>query len=96
MKVHQWKKAPHFLEFMLDTIQKEIQITTQVKPRKTTQEKILGLLKQKPSYTRRELADRLNLTPDGIKYHLDKLKKSGIIKHTGPTKKGHWEILNDE
>lgn len=85
-----------FLEFMLDTIQKEIQVTTQEKPRKTTQEMILGLLKQKPASTRRELADRLSLTPDGIKYHLDKMRKAGIIRHSGPTKKGHWEILNDE
>jgi len=29
----------------------------------------------------------------GVKYHLAKLRKAGIIRHVGPTKAGRWEVL---
>jgi ATP-dependent DNA helicase RecG len=67
--------------------------TTQEATQETTQEKILELIKKNPSSTRKELADKVGLTTDGVKYHLDKLKKQGIIKHTGATKKGKWEVM---
>lgn len=51
------------------------------------------LLQQEPSITRNTLAERLEITPDGVKYHLDKLRKVGRIRHVGPTKSGHWEVL---
>ena len=59
----------------------------------TTQEKILALLRTEPSITRSDLAERLNLTPDAIKYHLTRMTAGGLIRHVGPTKSGHWEIL---
>jgi ATP-dependent DNA helicase RecG len=61
----------------------------------TTQEIILQLIKNNPSITRNELSDKTGISPDGVKYHLDLLKKAGIIRHTGPTKKGKWELLKD-
>lgn len=42
---------------------------------------------------RRELAKQLGLSPDGVKYHLDKLRVAGVIRHVGPTKIGYWEVL---
>lgn len=33
-----------------------------------------------------------NITEDGIKYHLNKLKQDGKIKLAGGYKGGHWEI----
>jgi ATP-dependent DNA helicase RecG len=60
---------------------------------KTTQ-KILELLKQNPKYSRKALSELIEgITEDGIKYHLDKLKKEGKIKRIGPDKGGHWEVL---
>lgn len=59
----------------------------------TTQEKILALLKAQPVLTRKELAARLGITDDGVKYHLRKLSAAGVIRHVGPTKAGHWEVL---
>ena len=59
----------------------------------TTQEKILALLREDPELTRRVLAERIGITPDGIRYHLDNLKKAGLIRHVGATRKGYWEIL---
>lgn len=59
----------------------------------TTQEHILALLRAEPFFTRRELARRVGIGPDGIRYHLDKLKAAGVIRHLGPTKAGQWEVL---
>ena len=59
----------------------------------TTQERILALLKAKPGITRRLLAERVGITPDGVKYHLDKLRTAGVIRHVGATKAGRWEVL---
>ena len=62
----------------------------------TTQElaqKILDLLRSVPASLGRELAERIGITSDGIKYHLKRLSEDGIIRHVGPTKAGHWEVL---
>ena len=66
---------------------------TQETTQETTQEKILALLKAQPSITGRELAQHTGLSADGVKYHLGKLRTAGIIRHVGPTKSGHWEVL---
>jgi ATP-dependent DNA helicase RecG len=65
-----------------------IEKTTQ----KTTQ-KILELMQKKPTIARTELAIALKLTPDGIKWHLAKLKAQGRVRRIGPDKGGHWEVL---
>ena len=66
--------------------------TTQETTQETTQVKILNLIKIHPSITRNEMAKALKLTPDGIKYHLNKLKKAKVIEHVGSTKAGKWII----
>ncbi len=73
---------------------KNAEKTTRKTTRKTTQ-KILALIKENPYITRKELAQEIgNITEDGIKYNLAKLKKQGKIKRVGPDKGGHWEIVN--
>jgi ATP-dependent DNA helicase RecG len=59
----------------------------------TTQEQILCLLRKDPTLTRKALADRIGITADGVKYHLDRLRDVGRIRHVGPTKKGRWEVI---
>lgn len=59
----------------------------------TTQEKILELLRARPSITRKELSARIGISADGIKYRLEKMKDGGIIRHIGPTKTGRWGVL---
>ncbi|MDG9886099.1 transcriptional regulator [Pseudomonas sp. GD04058] len=56
-------------------------------------EKILLKLRRRPTTTRFELARELGLTPEGIKYHLNKLRTEGVVRHMGPTKSGRWEVL---
>ena len=59
----------------------------------TTRDRILALLRSDPALTRVALAGRVGVSPDGVKYHLDKLRRAGRICRVGPTKKGRWEIL---
>ena len=59
----------------------------------TTQERILALLEAEPEITRRLLAERIGITADGVKYHLDKLRAAGVIRHVGATRAGRWEVL---
>ena len=60
---------------------------------KTTQERILALLKAEPELTQRMLAERVGLTRDGVKYHLRKLRAAGAIRHIGSARAGRWEVL---
>jgi len=45
-----------------------------------------------PEATRRELAARVGLSPDGVKYQLQRLTAAGRLRHVGPRKSGHWEV----
>lgn len=60
----------------------------------TTQEKVMALLRADPATTRLVLAKALGITADGVKYHLDKLRAAGRIRHHGPTKAGQWEVTD--
>lgn len=54
----------------------------------------MGLLTKNSAYSIKELTELIgNITEDGIKYNLSKLKKEGKIKRVGPDKGGHWEII---
>ena len=98
--------STEFIEFILKIIDEgvddmiESQKTTQETTLNTTQEnltdtqiKILELMKENQYITRNELAEKIGITPDGIKYHLDLLRKKEIIKREGSNKKGSWKIL---
>ena len=62
---------------------------------KSTQEMILDEIRKHPFTTREQLAKVVGITPDGIKKQLEKMKKAKRIKHVGPTKGGHWEIITE-
>ncbi len=84
------KTAPEIEKATQETTQ-EIEKTTQ----ETTQEMILRLIKTNPAITRKGLAEKTGLTPDGVKYHLNKLREQGLIRHVGATKKGYWEVMEN-
>ena len=62
--------------------------TTQI----PTRQRILELLRAEPKLTRNELAVRTGITPDGVKYHLARLKKAGLLRRVGSDRAGHWEV----
>jgi len=65
-------------------------------PQKTTQkttQKIIELIGQNPGITRRELAEAIGITEEGIKFNLAQMQKKGLLKRVGPDKGGRWEAL---
>lgn len=55
-----------------------------------TQEKILALLRETSLLSRKELAEKIgDITENGVKYHLDKLKQDGKIERVGGDSGGH-------
>ena len=74
-----------FAEFTAET-------TTQETTKTTTQETILAEIRRNPSTTREQLAEIVGISKEGVKWHLDKMKKLGLIKHVGSTKGGYWKI----
>ena len=58
-----------------------------------TQLEIVKLIKANSSITQREMAEKLDMTRDGIKYNMNVLKEMKIIMREGSTKKGGWKIL---
>ena len=79
-----------FIEFILGVIAETL--TDQDATPKSTQEIILEEIQKNPKITRVELAKIAGISPDGVKYHLLKLSKSGILKHIGSTRSGEWII----
>jgi ATP-dependent DNA helicase RecG len=78
-----------------DTTQKTTQITTQKTTQKSIQERILDLLRESPSSSRKELAELLgDITEDGVKYHLDKLKQEDKIERIGGDRGGYWKVID--
>ena len=58
-------------------------------------DRILALLRQNPSASRREIAATLGTTKSIVRYRLDKLRTAGKIARVGPDKGGHWKVLDD-
>ena len=58
------------------------------------QEEILVYLKKTPNASRKELTETItDLTEDGVKYNLTRLKNLGLIQRVGPDKGGYWEVI---
>ena len=73
--------------------------TTRKTTQKTTQktiERILNLIKENPYITSTEIANKLEITRDGVNYNIRKLKQTGMLKREGPDKGGYWQILDDD
>ncbi|MBI5307947.1 MAG: winged helix-turn-helix transcriptional regulator [Planctomycetes bacterium] len=74
---------------LVDGLAEGVVDTTQ----KATQ-KIIEAIAKKSDITQKELAVVIGITEDGVKYHITRLRKKGVIKRIGPDKGGHWEIVN--
>jgi len=57
------------------------------------EKEILDLLENNPFLSIEQIAQTVNLTVEGVKYHLKNLKKVGRIKREGSKKKGKWVII---
>lgn len=79
-----------FVEFILGVIAETL--TTQEPTQKTTQEIILDAIRKNPKITRVELAAKLGISPDTVKYHLRRLTGQGAIERVGSTRAGEWRL----
>lgn len=80
-----------FLNITLDCIKKTTQKTTQIKLN-SNQLKIIELIKENQYISRQEIAKKIKLSEDGVKYNLKKLKDNNIIQRVGANKGGYWSI----
>ena len=72
------------------------QKTTQINSRttqKSAADRILDCIRAEPQLTRTLLAERVGLSPDGVKYHLKNLKAAGVLRRVGSDRAGHWEVI---
>ena len=59
---------------------------------KETSDKIIEIMKEAPYISVKELSGMLGISVSGVRYHVNKLRKDGVIEHTGATKKGSWIV----
>ena len=87
----------NLLNYIIETTIDKI-ITTQKTTQKLNENELLILkyIKEDKFITRKELADKLSITHDGIKYNLNKLKKLNIIKRKGSDRNGYYEIIDEK
>ena len=72
-------------------------VTEKVTERVTEKEtEVLYLIIEDPSYTTKELANKLSLSRKTISDRIKSLKSKGIIRRIGSDTKGHWEIIEEE
>lgn len=66
---------------------------TTLKTTLKTTAKIIEVIENNPSITRQEIAEALDITLDGVKWQLNKLKKEGTIKREGSSRNGKWVVI---
>lgn len=57
-----------------------------------TERKILEFIMKDSGITQKEIAQKIGMSLNGIRYKMDKLKNRGILEREGATKRGKWII----
>ena len=57
--------------------------------------KILKIMRSTPTITLGEIASLCGIGKDGVRYHINYLKKNGYIRSEGGSKGGRWIILKN-
>jgi ATP-dependent DNA helicase RecG len=57
-----------------------------------SQKKILGLVRENPYISKRQMAEKLGISETAVDKNIATLKKKGLLKRVGPAKGGHWEV----
>ena len=81
----------------LDEGNREEQTTQSVT--QTTQSKendpeknIMELIEQNPFLSQKQMAEKLNLNKNTLKYYIKKMKEKGVIERVGTNRKGKWIV----
>ena len=62
-------------------------------PVNKVQAELVQLLKENPSYTYDDLAEKISRTRETVRVNLRKLEEMNLIKRVGADKNGHWEVI---
>ena len=74
-----------------------IKVTTKVTTKVTeNQQVILDKLAESPEITAAELSEILGISLRKTKDNMRKLREAGLIRHIGPNKGGHWEVIDQQ
>mgnify|MGYP004461737683 CR=1 FL=1 len=86
---------PYDKEVMSSIVETTTKTTTETTTKTTAKniDKLLSIIEANPKIKAKELCIMLGLTIDGVRYHLNKLKKQGKIRRVGSNKDGCWEIV---
>lgn len=79
----------------IEETDKEVGIETNKETGTTSKEidsMIVDMLEVRPEIVVKEIAENLKLSVSGVRYHINKMKKAGVIEHVGSTKKGKWIV----
>lgn len=57
-----------------------------------TERKIVEFIMEDPGITQKEIAQKMEMSQNGIRYAMDKLKDKGILEREGATKRGKWIV----
>lgn len=94
-KVTVWRTAPKDGIKEGNTTQKpsdSTQKSTQ-KASDSTQKRILEIIEETPHASRKDIAERIGISEDGVKKQLANLKRMGLIERVGAARGGYWKII---
>lgn len=59
----------------------------------STQKRILEIIEETPHASRKNIAERIGISEDGVKKQLTNLKRMGLIERVGAARGGYWKII---
>jgi ATP-dependent DNA helicase RecG len=71
----------------------EQRIETTPKTAPKTRDRLLKLIQEDEHMTREALAFQLGISVNGVKQHIQKPKKEGVLKRIGDNRTGYWKIV---
>lgn len=69
-----------------------VKVPKNTKRNSTIDNAILEIIKNDSSISARMIALKVGISEDGVRYHIKKLKKQGLIEYVGSSKTGNWII----
>lgn len=77
-----------------DTNRTKTELKSNQNRTKTEQKNIIiELIRENPTITRVELAEKMELHESSVQRRLEALVKDGKLRHLGPTNGGLWEVI---
>ena len=83
-------REEHTTQSVTQTTQSVTQ-TTQSKEN-DPEKNIMELIEQNPFLSQKQMAEKLNLNKNTLKYYIKKMKEKGVIERVGTNRKGKWIV----